>query len=68
MPNFARTKDERVWPLALCAILLLGAKSATIEDLLDQAIAGEHRSEKNKAPDQYRHPKETLLFSACNRG
>ncbi|MDX1587601.1 MAG: methyltransferase [Oleiphilaceae bacterium] len=29
---------------------------------LEQALAGEHRSERNKARDQYRHPKETLAF------
>ncbi|RPJ47747.1 MAG: methyltransferase [Betaproteobacteria bacterium] len=30
--------------------------------LLDQAIAGEHRSAANRLRDQYRHPRETLLF------
>jgi predicted methyltransferase len=30
--------------------------------LLDATLAGPHRSEANKARDQYRHPKETLLF------
>ena len=30
--------------------------------LLDQAIAGSHRSAANRARDQYRHPKETLTF------
>jgi predicted methyltransferase len=30
--------------------------------LLDQAIAGAHRSEANRARDKYRHPKETLTF------
>jgi predicted methyltransferase len=29
---------------------------------LDAAIAGAHRSDRNKARDQYRHPKETLEF------
>ncbi len=29
---------------------------------LEQAIAGEHRSAKNKARDAYRHPLETLKF------
>jgi len=29
---------------------------------LELAIEGEHRSAKNKARDQYRHPKETLEF------
>ena len=29
---------------------------------LEKAAAGEHRSAKNKARDQYRHPVETLAF------
>jgi predicted methyltransferase len=29
---------------------------------LDAALAGAHRSDANKARDQYRHPKDTLLF------
>jgi predicted methyltransferase len=29
---------------------------------LDNVLAGEHRSEENRARDRYRHPKETLLF------
>mgnify|MGYP001942538348 CR=1 FL=1 len=29
---------------------------------LEQAVAGEHRSAKNKARDQYRHPQQTLEF------
>lgn len=29
---------------------------------LDSILAGAHRSEANRARDQYRHPKETLLF------
>ncbi|MGQ0578911.1 MAG: class I SAM-dependent methyltransferase [Betaproteobacteria bacterium] len=33
-----------------------------IEALIGQALTGSHRSDANKARDQYRHPKETLLF------
>jgi predicted methyltransferase len=29
---------------------------------LEAALAGEHRSERNKARDQFRHPRETLEF------
>lgn len=29
---------------------------------IDAALAGAHRSDVNKARDQYRHPKETLMF------
>lgn len=32
------------------------------EEALDLAIAGEQRSEEERARDQFRHPKETLLF------
>jgi len=32
------------------------------DDRLKQVIAGDHRSEENKARDQYRHPLETLTF------
>ncbi len=35
---------------------------AVTETALDAAIAGEHRSEQNRARDRYRHPKETLAF------
>jgi len=45
------------------ASLLTACVSTTQEpSQLDQAIAGEHRSEKNKTRDIYRHPKETLEF------
>ena len=33
---------------------------------LDAALAGSWRSEKNKARDQYRHPKQTLEFFGVN--
>ena len=35
---------------------------AAKENSLAAAIAGDHRSDKNKARDVYRHPKETLEF------
>lgn len=38
------------------------AAAADAGPLLDAAIAGAHRSDANKKRDQYRHPKETLLF------
>jgi len=33
-----------------------------VDRALSKAVAGEHRSAKNKARDQYRHPVETLTF------
>ena len=48
-------------------VLMLLATVATASNLgmtalLDDVIDGPHRSEENRARDQYRHPKETLLF------
>ena len=37
-------------------------KIITLTEALQMAIEGEHRSVKNKARDQYRHPAETLEF------
>ncbi len=34
---------------------------------LDAALAGAHRSDRNKARDRYRHPKETLTFFGLRR-
>jgi predicted methyltransferase len=56
--------------------LLLGAMAALLmtacatgrssrqetAQVLDRILTGDHRSPANKARDQYRHPKETLLF------
>ena len=54
------------WRRWLAAIGLMGAVAAQGADpvvlLLDQALAGEHRSEANRKRDVYRHPRETLLF------
>ncbi len=48
---------------AASSLLLSGpAHSLEAGSLLDEAIAGAHRSESNRARDRYRHPKETLLF------
>lgn len=44
-------------PLAVPAIAQSDAGA-----LLDRAISGEHRTESNRLRDQYRHPRETLLF------
>jgi predicted methyltransferase len=46
-------------PIASHAQATLDSETARA---LDSAIAGEHRTEANKARDQYRHPKETLEF------
>jgi predicted methyltransferase len=38
------------------------AHAHDVQGLLDKVIQGTHRSDANRARDQYRHPKETLLF------
>jgi predicted methyltransferase len=56
LPACGKTADEdRV------AANAEGAAPA-IEALLDEAIAGDHRSPEERARDADRHPKETLLF------
>lgn len=47
----------------LMTATLAGALPATSSArTLDEVIAGDHRSPRNKARDPYRHPKETLEF------
>lgn len=48
--------------VTLLATSLFTATSALANTALEASIAGEHRSEKNKARDQFRHPLETLAF------
>jgi len=54
--------------LTVVAGALLAAACAThstrpaTSEALDRVLAGEQRSEENRARDRYRHPKQTLLF------
>ncbi|MEL0136400.1 MAG: methyltransferase, partial [Halieaceae bacterium] len=53
----------------IVASVLLALSATARADLdWDSALAGEHRSEQNKARDQYRHPKETLTFFGLEAG
>jgi predicted methyltransferase len=52
-----------------CLAILIGgcASTSPIKDpataaALDRVLAGDHRSQANRARDAYRHPKNTLLF------
>lgn len=60
------TRNQR--RLALIAGVLLTASCATYSTrqatslALDRVLAGEQRSDENRARDRYRHPKATLLF------
>ena len=49
------------------AIATAQALDAATAAALDSALAGPHRSDRNKARDQYRHPGETLAFFGLRR-
>jgi predicted methyltransferase len=53
--------------LALVACSSLNTRAAATSRL-DQAIAGTHRTEAERARDVYRHPRETLLFFGLRPG
>jgi len=48
------------------SLLSAGMVNAVEPTKLELAIAGEHRSDKNKARDSFRHPKDTLVFFGFN--
>jgi len=65
LPSLRRPTIAHVVFVALCALMLCRVPvhaAEPVETLLDQAIAGSHRADTNRARDRYRHPKETLLF------
>jgi predicted methyltransferase len=53
---------------ALCFALVAPCAFADIGQQLDRILAGDHRNPKNAARDQYRHPKETLMFFGIQPG
>lgn len=60
--HLAQLRTATASLLAIALFSCGSANAAEISTLLDQSIAGNHRSEANRARDRYRHPKETLLF------
>ena len=50
------------WMSAAVFSLAALCGAAQADSALDAALAGEHRSEANRARDVYRHPVETLGF------
>ena len=51
--------------LGMLAVMGISASAGAETDvgrLIDATLLGDHRSDKNKARDVFRHPKETLLF------
>ncbi len=63
---------HRIARTALATVACLAALAATASEppvtdaatlaTLDKVLAGDHRSDANRARDKYRHPKETLEF------
>jgi predicted methyltransferase len=59
--------NNNKWAALAAAALLLGACTTystrqSTSLALDRILAGDQRSEQNRARDRYRHPKATLLF------
>ena len=62
-----RTLRGAATALACLAAFAAAAAEPPVTDAatlatLDKVLAGDHRSDENRARDQYRHPKETLQF------
>ncbi|MEJ0100242.1 MAG: methyltransferase [Pseudomonadota bacterium] len=51
----------------LAPLAVAQAPDAATSAAIDAALAGTHRSDRNKARDQYRHPKQTLEFFGLRR-
>ena len=49
-------------------VLLLSSMGAHADFNWEAALSGEHRSEANRARDEYRHPQETLSFFGITPG
>ncbi|MEI6737605.1 MAG: methyltransferase [Pseudomonadota bacterium] len=62
--NFKRFKLFSLVALvaSILSVSLLAPAIAQEKSAIDSALAGTHRSDANRARDQYRHPKETLAF------
>lgn len=60
--GFRNTVVAALLAAALAGPACAQGLDAATERALDAAIAGEHRSDANRARDRYRNPKETLAF------
>jgi predicted methyltransferase len=64
-------KTIAVWILAAATLAPMLSVSQNLDPetsgALDSALAGAHRSDRNKARDVYRHPRETLAFFGLRR-
>ena len=57
-----RLRQAALGAAAALSMAAVQPAAADTAQQLDQVLAGSHRDAKNAARDQYRHPKETLLF------
>lgn len=57
-----KNKSINVFPVFLTLFFSVSVPAQTIDELLDKAIAGDHRDPAFVARDKYRNPKETLKF------
>lgn len=60
-----QTSKRCLLTLAMLAVIGVTASAGAetdVSSLIDATLMATHRSDKNKARDPYRHPKETLLF------
>ena len=54
--------------VAIVFSLTVNADNLTFAEQVAMGMQGDHRSESNKARDQYRHPSETLEFFGIRDG
>ena len=74
MKKFPGTPGSLAASMMLLTMALMFAPATPAQGMdaataaaVDAALAGAHRSDRNKARDQYRHPKETLAFFGLRR-
>ena len=66
MPSSIRSYHFSLGIAVIALLLYLNPATAIAQNhmakLFETALQGEHRTEKQRARDVYRHPEETLLF------
>ncbi len=60
--SFQKSLLKLLSPLLFCTFAFTSGAFAADSPSLDKIMAGDHRSDTNRARDVYRHPKETLAF------
>jgi len=53
---------KRFFLPVFAALLLAGCSGSDVEQIIDGALIADHRTPTYVERDQFRHPKETLLF------